>query len=268
MNLRSFLYINPNLLDDYISAIDGFIYEEETLTNSKTKTIEGGLQGGIPVIKGKGAYTNTDTQETHKQVRITNSAKFDKVYKYLKDQDCLSYYEYMEDTQWDNINRDDFLEVLVTPRFSKLKEIANLGKNISNLAEAFQDLTDKTILDQKSKEAINGFSSLSQIKKGNEIPCVFSLTNDKFPIIAYLDEQNFKVSQESFIGQVYMLCKVQKKLEVGEKIELDEIFKDVKKLPLNREQRRSMPKNTSNPKIIKDVIKGPAFIVIPVAIYQ
>lgn len=31
MNLRNFLYINPELLDDYISAIDGYIYEEETL---------------------------------------------------------------------------------------------------------------------------------------------------------------------------------------------------------------------------------------------
>ena len=37
MNLRSFLYINPTLLDDYISAIDGFVYEEETLTTNKTK---------------------------------------------------------------------------------------------------------------------------------------------------------------------------------------------------------------------------------------
>ena len=45
-----------------------------------------------------------------------------------------------------------------------------------------------------------------------------------------------------------MLCKVQKKLEKGEKIQLDEIFEDIKKIPLNREQRRSFPKNTSNPK--------------------
>ena len=39
-----------------------------------------------------------------------------------------------------------------------------------------------------------------------------------------------------------MLCKVQKKLEKGEKIQLDEIFEDIKKIPLNREQRRSFPK--------------------------
>ena len=39
MNLRSFLYINPVLLDDYISAIDGFIYEEETLPLARQKKL-------------------------------------------------------------------------------------------------------------------------------------------------------------------------------------------------------------------------------------
>ena len=30
MKLRNFLYVNSKLLDDYISAIDGYVYEEET----------------------------------------------------------------------------------------------------------------------------------------------------------------------------------------------------------------------------------------------
>ena len=30
----------------------------------------------------------------------------------------------------DEIKRNDFLEILATPRFSKLKEIANLGQNM------------------------------------------------------------------------------------------------------------------------------------------
>ena len=49
----------------------------------------------------------------------------------------------------------------------------------------------------------------------------------------------------------------------------DEVkFEDIKKLPLNREQRRKMPKNMDNPDIIRDVVKGPALQVIPIAIYQ
>ena len=65
-----------------------------------------------------------------------------------------------------------------------------------------------------------------------------------------------------------MLCKIQKKIVKGQSVKLDEIFEDIKKLPLNREQRRKMPKNLDNPDIIRDVIKGPALQVIPIAIYQ
>ena len=66
-----------------------------------------------------------------------------------------------------------------------------------------------------------------------------------------------------------MLCKVQKKIEKGNSICLDEIFEDVKSMAINREQRRQISKkNMSNPKEIKDKIMGPAFVVIPIAIYQ
>ena len=71
----------------------------------------------------------------------------------------------MDDTNGDEIKRNDFLEILATPRFSKLKEIANLGQNIGNLLDVFQNLTDEPIIDQKSKEALNGIASLSKNQK-------------------------------------------------------------------------------------------------------
>ena len=89
-----------------------------------------------------------------------------------------------------------------------------------------------------------------------------------FPLVGRLDENYFKCELSQFVGQFYMLCKVQKKIAKGQSIKLDEIFEDIKKLPLNREQRRNMPKNLDNPDIIRDVVKGPALQVIPVAIYQ
>lgn len=51
-------------------------------------------------------------------------------------------------------------------------------------------------------------------------------------------------------------------------IKLDEIFDDIKKIPLNRSQRRNMPKNMDNPAELRDVIKGPALVVLPIAVYQ
>ena len=83
-----------------------------------------------------------------------------------------------------------------------------------------------------------------------------------------MDENYFKCKQENFVGESYVLCKVLRKIPKGKNIKLDEIFDDIKKLPLNREQRRKMPKNMDNPEEIKDVIKGPALVVIPIAVYQ
>lgn len=65
-----------------------------------------------------------------------------------------------------------------------------------------------------------------------------------------------------------MLCKVLRKIPKGQNVKLDEIFDDIKKMPLSREQRRKMPKNIDNPDVIKDVVKGPALIVTPIAVYQ
>lgn len=61
---------------------------------------------------------------------------------------------------------------------------------------------------------------------------------------------------------------VQRKIPKGQKIELDEIFESIKNIPMNREQKRKMPKNISNPKEFKDVINGPATVIVPIAIYQ
>jgi hypothetical protein len=116
--------------------------------------------------------------------------------------------------------------------------------------------------------AINGFSALSKLQSGKEISCVFNFDDGKYPIVAQLDESFFCCRQDSFVGQAYMLCKIVRKIPKGESIKIDEIFEDVKKLPLNREQRRQMPKNFDNPDMVRDVIKGPALMALPIAVYQ
>ena len=166
------------------------------------------------------------------------------------------------------MHRDDFLEVLVTARFSKMKELTDSVKKIAELAAVFETITDQQILDKKASEAVNGFSALGQMKAGKEISCVFEFEDGSYPLVAYLDESYFRCEQDDFVGQAYLLCKVIKKIPKGQSVKLDEIIDDIKKLPLNRAQRRSMPKNMDNPAELRDVIKGPALVVLPIAVYQ
>ena len=270
MKLRNFLYLNTKVIEDYIAAIDGYTYDEEsqTISTSTENTVSG--NGGVPIISGSGAHTRKQEEEIKRSVTISEAAKFDKIYNYLQsdDDDGLKYYEFLSDEIYADLTRDNFLEVLVTARFSKLKELTDSVKKIAELAAAYEAITNQQILDEKATEAMNGLSSLNQLKSGKEVACVFEFDDGKYPLVAYLDENYFRCGQDNFVGQAYLLCKIVRKIPKGQRIKLDEIFDDIKKLPLNRAQRRKMPRNMDNPTELQDVVKGPAFVVLPIAIYQ
>ena len=269
MKLRNFMYLNTKILEDYISVIDGFTYDEESqeIQNVNEKTLGG--SAGVKIISGNGEIATKKVDEVKRSVHISDAAKFDKVFKYLQSGDedeQVKYYEFLTEEEFNSLHRDDFLEVLVTSRFSKMKELTDSVMKVADLAKVIQIITDEEILDKKAKEAVDGFSALGQLREGKEISCVFNFEDGKYPLVAYLDQSYFRCSEDNFVGESYLLCKIIRKVQKGQSVKLDEIFGDVKKLPLNREQRRKMPKNMDNPKEIKDVVKGPALIVIPIAV--
>ena len=268
MSLRNILYVDSNALNNYVSQIDGYTYEEATIVDTVTNDKSGKVGIGIQKFSAEGNLGKQNSESLTKNAKITDASKLDKVIKFLNNEGELKYYECIDETIWGEICRDDFLEVLVTPRFSKIEEMTDAAKQLKKLADIFQPFVDKPMIDSKAEEALNGFETLSKVKKENSITCVFNFEDKKYPLVAYLNEDFLKISKEQFISQSYMFCKVQKKIQKGESIALDEIFENFKSLAINREQRRKMPKDLSNPKAIRDKIKGPALVVIPIAIYQ
>jgi len=270
MKLRNFLYLNTKVIEDYIASIDGYTYDEESqaIATSSEKAVGGKAGGGF--ISGNGTHAGKQAEEIKRSVKISDAAKFEKIYKYLQsnDDDGLKYYEFLSDEVYAELGRDDFLEVLATARFSKMRELADSVSKIAELATVFEAITDQKLLDKKTSEAFNGITTLGQLKSGKGIVCVFEFEDGKFPLIAHLDESYFRCGKENFVGQAYLLCKVIRKIPKGQSVKLDEIFDDIKKLPLNRAQKRKMPKNMDNPEGIRDIVKGPAFVVLPVAVYQ
>ena len=271
MKLRNFLYLNTKIIADYMSAIDGYTYDEESqiIASSDEHSASGGV--GLKVVSTNGIYSGKQSEEIKRSVTIGDAAKFDKIYKYLQSGDedeSLKFYETMSEEIYNKLSRDDFIEVLVTARFSKTKVFADSVQKIASLAVRIQEATNRQILDKNATETINGISALGKIKSEKEISCVFDFEDGKFPLVSYLDSNYFKCEQDSFVGQSYMLCKVIRKIPQGQSIKIDEIFDDIKKLPLNRKQKRSLPKNIDNPDIIRDVVKGPAIVVLPIAVYQ
>jgi hypothetical protein len=77
--LRNFLYLDTQLVDDYLSSIEGGLYEETIV--EKTQSVGGGnIEGGIEIFKGNGKKESTNGTEVTKQVRKTDSANFQRLY--------------------------------------------------------------------------------------------------------------------------------------------------------------------------------------------
>ena len=80
MKLRNFLYLNTKIVEDYIAAIDGYVYDEESqeFASSSEKTVNGGL--GIKAVSTGGSHNGKQSEEIKRSVKISDAAKFDKIY--------------------------------------------------------------------------------------------------------------------------------------------------------------------------------------------
>lgn len=171
------------------------------------------------------------------------------------------------------LNRLDFEKTILLPLKGDELDVYREEYNkmlLEKATGANAIVQDKYIIDNKTQKAIEGIKGLGDYKNGNEIPCVLSFAGQKdYPVVAYLDDSFLKVPQESFVGDVTILCKIQRKINKGSSVELTDFFKSIKELPLNGDQRRAMnTKDLTMPKELSDTIKGPAFVVIPIAIYK
>lgn len=74
MKLRSYLYINQRLVDDYLSAIDGSIYEEELIQSKQGTLQNANLDGGLPMTGTSGNISFDERLLSEKKLKVTYPA--------------------------------------------------------------------------------------------------------------------------------------------------------------------------------------------------
>ena len=63
MKLRSFLYLNTKLLNDYLSAIDGYVHNAETRTETNSSQKTAGIEGAYQSLRGNDNLKQQQTLE-------------------------------------------------------------------------------------------------------------------------------------------------------------------------------------------------------------
>ena len=125
MKLRNFLYLNENILDDYLSALEGSL-PEKIITKEKQTTDKKGSLGGKVVGVGAEKIVETETQQER---TLTPSAKVQLFMDLLQNEEDIPFYEFLNDEIWNQLSRDEIVEFMGAIRFSKLKEFSPLIEN-------------------------------------------------------------------------------------------------------------------------------------------
>lgn len=67
MKLRNFLYLNTKIVNDYLSSIEGYIYDEEaqSIATSSENALKAGIGGRL--FSGDGAHTGKAEEEDERR---------------------------------------------------------------------------------------------------------------------------------------------------------------------------------------------------------
>ena len=259
------MYINQRLVDDYLSAIDGSIYEEELIKSKQGTTQNTDIEGGLPSTGTAGNMSIDEGILTEKKIKITYAAKIKRIVDYLKQTDDLLEIEEFNKAILNELKRDDIIEVFVDARSSKMQQIMGGLEKFTELFSSLSNLMELSDSDQTMLNQMQDISGMRDVVDGGACQLVFTPDGQtEISLIAQLEKQFLLEPIENINKQCYVLCKVQRKIKDGEEVEIDSLLAGMDGLKPFLDDQYDL----ANPPEFKDIVKAPGAFVLPIAIYQ
>lgn len=266
MVLRNFLYLDTSMLNDYLATIEGYIVESSEITENKLTSTSG--KGSLKVAEA-GHKVDIETGKVSKLMQ-TDAGNFQKLYDLINNEDLLQYLEVFDEEIWNDIKRNEIVEVAGNLSVANLFNMLNQVSNMSPLIEIMKAFGDPGLVDDKSMTAINGMKAFSEMNNDKEIPVVLRLEfSSKYKFTAKLQPEYIRGNMEKLDGEVIMIGKVHKIIPRGQDYEMFSLTPEIDSLmkQQSRTQRRKHEKKKTI-RNVSDKISGPAMVLIPLAIYR
>ncbi len=265
MDLKSYLYINQRLVDDYLSAIDGSIYEEEVVHSKQSTMQKADIADGLPCTGTMGNMSVNDKVLKEKKLKITYAAKIKRIVDYLRVNNQLQEIEELNSKILNTLKRDNFIEIIVNVRFSKTQQMVESMKKFEKIFSSLKNMIDSSVNDEIIFSQIQDISTMKDTVDGGVCQLVFIPDGqEEVSLIAQLEKEFLLEPIEKINKQCHVLCKVQRRIKDGEEVEIDSLLAGMEGFKTFIENQESL----TNPTEIKDVVKAPGAFVLPIAIYQ
>lgn len=266
MVLRDFLFLDTQVMGDYLSALEGYQVEgpiEQTESGQKES-------GGKVDLKAAGADARkVNKTETKKKLAVTDAAQFQQLYDLLGDQDAVQYLEGFDADIWNQLERGEILEVQARIRLPRGLMITRDVENISPLIDLMTLLGQDPLADDQTRIAFEGMRAVGRSIEDRPIPIIFeAISAPKYTFVAHLPKKYIRRDIVELEGEATVFGKIQRILSKGESLEAFSLVPSITSAAtFNRQQRRKMQKSAAAKQITEEV-KGPAIVLTPVAVYR
>jgi hypothetical protein len=266
--LRDFIFLNTNMLNNYLSTIDGYFADELVYTESE-KGQKSGKLGYAPIVEGN-ASSETSWETKSKRV-LTPSSQFQKLYEVLEKQEQIRHLDLFDDGYWANIQKGEILEIQARVRLPAFIMQLEQVQGITPFINLIQKYGVGTVTDF-DLTALEGMSDLQKISESKPIPLLIqSASTPKFNFVADLSREYIIGNLTDFQGEAVVFGKVQRILNKGQKLDAFNFLSDMLAMPnLNRQQRLALKSNKNNKAkdTFTETLLGPAIVLTPLAVYR
>lgn len=264
--LRDFIFLNTNMLNNYLSTIEGYSAEEFDYTESE-KGQKGGKLGYSPIVEGNASQETT--RETKSKRVLTHPAQFQKLYEALEKQEQIKHIDLFDDKYWADIQKGEILEIQAKVRIPafimQLQQVQGFTPLV-NLMQKFGSGVEDSVL-----VGLEGMSDLQKITESKPIPVLFqAASTPRFSFAADLSREHITGNLADFQGEAVVFGKVQQILTKGQKLEVFSFLPDMLAMPnLSRQQRLALKSNKNKGKnSFTETLVGPAIVLLPLAVYR
>ena len=179
--------------------------------------------------------------------------------------DRLIEIEDLNEKLLNNLKREDFVEVFVNMRPSKMQGFVEGLNKITDICSALGSLMPLTEEDRNMMVQMKNLGKMKEQVDAGTCQVIFNPDgNEEISLIAQLEKEFLLETMDKLNKQCYVLCKVQRKIREDEEVEVDALLAGMEGIKPFMENEEEL----SNPQEVKDVIKAPGLFVLPIAIYQ
>ena len=264
MVLRQYLYIDEDFVNDAFAAINGFDYDQKDIQHEDTAALqEDTLENGQ---RGRSEKTTTAIN-----ANITLTSKLQAVIDFLNQNAGgeIPYYDSMTKEEITATRRESFFEGQFKLNFTKIETYSRLAQSVQRLDNLFG--THKT----DDIEAITQIQTLAKQEKERGTPCLLTFAGEKKPTgFAYLNEDYLKANSTYKLSEVTVLGKVVRIIKAGQHVCLTDLTEVMNlKFPDTAKGKKAKVDAIKSGEMAKlkefeDRIDGPAFEILPIAIYR